>query len=64
MVLNQAQAVKIRLQKTRTLDLKIRKQISPICILLIGNMNGTVNASVAIQKMRRRLHRKVHERIK
>ena len=38
------------LQKTRTLDLKIQKQISPTCLVLIA---GNMNASVASQSKRR-----------
>ena len=49
----------------RTLDLKLKKQISPTCIVLIvGNMNGSINASVSSQKTRMKLRRKVFERIK
>ena len=52
------------LQKTKTLDMKIQVQISPITCPVLINRKHECKSYQPKQKMRRKLHRKVLVRIK
>ena len=54
----------IILQKTKKIGLKTRKEISPTCLVLISSRICECKCCQPNQKTKRKLHRKVFERIK